>query len=176
MRWPYWLRPISSTRADSRVQLSTFTRYATVLLLFLLAVNATVDCFYRRDYSVLNEQLIGFLAGQHCLGLKNHDVRAFSSAVRFFIPYCPKDRISAELKGVEKSTPTTPTTPITLPILVALTCFVGIKLGWAQACGMIVGYFGLLRSSEILRITGQDVILRTRYNKVSTIRLGKTKK
>ena len=175
MRWPYWLRPILSPRADSRVQLSTFTRYAAVLLVFLLAVNSTIDHFYRQDYNVLNEQLIGFLAGQHCLSLKNHDVRAFSSAVRFFIPYCPKDRISAELKGVEKSTPTTPTTPITVPIFVALTCFVGLKLGWAQACGMIVGYFGLLRSSEILRITGQDVILRTRYNKVSTIRLGKTK-
>ena len=111
MWWPYWLRPILSARADARVQGNTFTRYAAVLLVFLLAVNSTIDHFYRHDYSVLNEQLIGFLAGQHCLGLKNHDVRAFSSAIRFFIPYCPKDRISAELKGVEKSTPTTPTTP-----------------------------------------------------------------
>ena len=175
MWWPYWLRPILSTRADSRVQLSTFARYAAVILLFFLAVNGTVNMFYRNDYSVLNEQLIGFLAGQHAIGLKGHDVRAFSAAIRFFIPYCPKDRISAELKAVEKSTPTTPTTPITLPILVALACFVGIKLGWAQACGIIVGYFGLLRSAEILRITGQDVILRSQHNQTSTIRLGKTK-
>ena len=131
--------------------------------------------FYKNDYNALNEQLIGYLAGQHAVSLPGHDVRAFSSAVRFFIPYRPKDRISAELKGVEKSSPTTPTTPITLPILVALTCFVGIKLGWAQACGMIVGYFGLLRSAELFRITGQDVILRSQHNQTSTIRLGKTK-
>ena len=145
------------------------------MLVFFLAVNETVSMFYRNDFNVLSEQLVGYLAGQHAIGLKSHDVRAFSAAVRFFIPYCPKDRISAELKGVEKSTPTTPTTPITLPILIALTCFVGVKLGWAQACGMIVGFFGLLRSSDILRITGQDVILRNRYNQTSTIRLGKTK-
>ena len=145
------------------------------MLVFFLAVNETVSMFYRNDFNVLSEQLVGYLAGQHAIGLKNHDVRAFSAAIRFFIPYCPKDRISAELKGVEKSTPTTPTTPITLPILIALTCFVGVKLGWAQACGMIVGFFGLLRSSEILRVTGQDVILRNRYNQTSTIRLGKTK-
>ena len=131
--------------------------------------------FFKNNYNALNEQLIGYLAGQHAVSLPGHDVRAFSAAVRFFIPYCPKDRISAELKGVEKSSPTTPTTPITLPILVALTCFVGVKLGWAQACGMIVGFLGLLRSSELIRVTGQDVILRNEYNQTSTIRLGKTK-
>ena len=119
------------------MQRATFEKYAACFLAFVLAVNETILAFFKGNFDALNEQLVGYLAGQHAIGLGNSDVRTFSATVRFFIPYCPKDRISAELKGVEKSTPRTPTTPLTLPVLIALACFVAVRCGLAQACGMI---------------------------------------
>ena len=110
MWWPYWLRSITSNRADHRVQSNTFNRDATLVIAFILAVNATVCTFFRGSYAVLNEKLLGYLAGQHCIEMSNSDVRCFTSAIKFFLPWTPRERITAELRGVEKSTKTTPTT------------------------------------------------------------------
>ena len=46
--------------------------------------------------------------------------------------------------------------------LIALACFVKVKCGVAQACGIIAGCFGMLRSAELIKIKGGDVILRKR--------------
>ena len=140
-----------------------------------MAVNATICTFFKANYEVLNDKLLGYLAGQHCIDLSGSDVRTFTSAFKYFLPWTPRERINAELKGVEKSTKTTPTTPITLPIMIALAVFVSIRLGLEYACGIVVGFFGLLRANEILGVTGQDVILRNVYCQTTTIRLGKTK-
>ena len=59
--------------------------------------------------------------------------------------------------------------------MIALAVFVSIRLGLEYACGIVVGFFGLLRANEILGVTGQDVILRNVYCQTTTIRLGKTK-
>ena len=175
MWWPDWLRPITSNRADHRVQNNTFIRYATLVIAFIMSVNATVCTFFRGRYDVLNEKLLGFLAGQYCIDMSSADVRCFTSAVKFFLPWTPRERITAELRGVEKSTPTTPTTPITLPIMIALTVFASVKLGAEFGCGIVVGFFGLLRASEIIGVVGMDTITRNAHCKATTIRLGKTK-
>ena len=140
-----------------------------------MSVNATVVCFFRNRYDALNEQLLGYLAGQYCQEMSNSDVRCFTSAIKFFLPWTPRERITAELRGVEKSQPTTPTTPITLPIMIALAVFASVKLGYEFGCGIVVGFFGLLRANEIINVVGMDVIKRSAYCKATTIRLGKTK-
>ena len=143
MWWPYWLRPITSQRADRRVQTNTFNRYATLVMAFIYSVNATVCTFFQGSYSVLNEKMLGYLAGQYCIEMSNSDVRCFTSAMKYFLPWTPRERITAELRGVEKSTKTTPTTPITLPIMVALAVFASVKLGLEFGCGIVVGFFGV---------------------------------
>ena len=50
-----------------------------------------------------------------------------------------------------------------------------LKCGVAKACGILLAYFGMLRSAELIKIRGGDVILRNRFARTSTIRLGKTK-
>ena len=140
-----------------------------------MSVNATVVCFFRGRYEVLNEQFLGYVAGQHCQEMSSSDVRCFTSAIKFFLPWTPRERITAELRGVEKSQPTTPTTPITLPIMIALAVFASVKLGYEFGCGIVVGFFGLLRANEIINVVGMDVIKRSAYCKATTIRLGKTK-
>ena len=140
-----------------------------------MTVNATVITFFRGSFNVLNKHLLGYFAGQHCQDLSSSDVRCFTSAVKFFLPWTPRDRITAELRGVEKATPTTPTTPITLPIMVALAVFAAVKLGAEYGCAIVVGFFGLLRANEIINVVGMDVIKRSAYCKATTIRLGKTK-
>ena len=142
---------------------------------FIYAVNVTVCTFFRGSYTVLNEKLLGYLAGQHCIEMSNSDVRCFTSAIKFFLPWTPRERITAELRGVEKSTKTTPTTPDTLPIMIALAVFASMKLGLEFGCGIVVGFFGLLRANEIIGVIGMDVITRNEYCKATTIRLGKTK-
>ena len=151
---------------------ATFDKYVQCLLTFVQAVNATITSFFKETFAVLNDQLLAYLAGQHAVELPNSEVRVFSATMKFFLPFCPKERISAELKGVEKSTPKTPTTPLTLPILIALAFYVKVKCGVAQACGIIVhvGFFGMFRSAELIEIKGRDFILRNRFAKASTIR------
>ena len=140
-----------------------------------MTVNATVISFCKGRSDVLSEQLLGYLAGQHCQEMSNSDVRCFTSAIKFFLPWTPRERITAELRGIEKQTPTTPTTPITLPIMIALAVFASVKLGAEFGCAIIVGFFGLLRANEIINVVGMDVIKRSAYCKATTIRLGKTK-
>ena len=155
---------------------TTFVRYATLVFAFILSVNATVTTFFQSKFNtVLNEHMIGYLAGEHCQELSTSDVRCFTSAVKFFMPWVPRERITAELRGVEIATPTTPTTPITLPIMIALAVFASVKLGAEFGCGIVVAFFGLLRANEVIKVVGMDVIKRSAHCKATTIRLGKTK-
>ena len=59
--------------------------------------------------------------------------------------------------------------------MVALAVFASIKLGLEFGCGIVVGFFGLLRANEIIGVIGIDVITRSEHCKATTIRLGKTK-
>ena len=124
-----------------------------------MTVNATVISFCKGRFDVLSEQLLGYLAGQHCQEMSNSDVRCFTSAIKFFLPWTPRERITAELRGIEKQTPTTPTTPITLPIMIALAVFASVKLGAEFGCAIIVGFFGLLRANEIINVVCMSVCI-----------------
>ena len=145
------------------------------MIAFVVAVNATVISFFKGRFEVLNKHLLGYLAGQHCQEMSGSDVRCFTSAVKFFLPWTPRERITAELRGIEKETPTTPTTPITIPIMIALAVFGSVKLGAEFGCAIVVGFFGLLRANEIINVVGMDVIKRSAFCKATTIRLGKPK-
>ena len=67
-----------------------------------MAVNATVISFLKGQFGTLSEQLLGYLAGQHCQEMSNSDVRCFTSAIKFFLPWTPRERITSELRGIEK--------------------------------------------------------------------------
>ena len=139
---------------------------------YIYSVNATICTFFHGSYSVLNEKMLGYLAGQYCIEMSNSDVRCFTSAMKYFLPWTPRERITAELRGMEKSTKTTPTTPITPPIMVPLAVFAATKLRLEFGCGIVVAFFGLLRPNEIIGVIGIDVIVRSEHCKATTIRLG----
>ena len=170
MFWPVVLQPTASERANRRVKPATSRTYLRGILPFVSLINTA-------QVPLTNENL-SYMAGQHAVSLRSTDVRAFHSGFKFFFPFLDHTRVTAELKGIEKIEPSLPTVPLTLPILVCLVMWTWTKYGLARAVGLIVGFFGLLRSAEIHKIRRSDVMFRgdgRSHVKVTTIRLGTTK-
>ena len=155
-----------------RVAQGTLVGYLTAILPFVFHINT----HYVGLGYVLTAELLAYAAGEYCaVRLADGQVRPFHAALKFFFPSIDRSRVTAELKGVEKSTTRNPTTPLTMPMLVALAMFTRQRKGLAAAVGIIVGFFGLLRTAELHKIKRLDVTLRCGYIALTTIRLSTTK-
>ena len=156
-------------RSSKRVAQSTVTVYAEAIIPFMQYVNRSPE------RTILSRDSLSYLLGMYGASARDCQLRPLHAAARFFFPEVPRDRLTAELKGLEKSTKRTPTTPFTLPLLVAFAVFTSQRVGLGAAVGVIVAFFGLLRTAEVIKIRPIDVILRTSYIAITTIRLTSTK-
>ena len=130
-------RPVNTFRSNSRNRLSTVDSYLDVLMPYVDRVNAV---------SVpLTPDELSYQAGIHSVGLNDSKVRIFHASLGYFFPFINRTRVTAELKGLEKLRPSTPASPLTVPLLIALSAFCSWTYGFAQAVGVVVGFFGLLR-------------------------------
>ena len=143
--------------------------YLTALVPFCVYVNQNAPL------SSLCAEYLSFLMGQFAMELDDHKVRAFHASVKFFMPFCNPSRVTAELKGIEKSHVTVPTTPFTVKLVIALSFFARQHYGIQCAVGVLVAFFGLLRSQELIRVRPIDVMMRQSFNSKTAIRLGVTK-
>ena len=165
-------RPLCSERSTCRVQANTLQGvYLPAILKFVKYVNRTAPMYGLE----LSRDVLSFLAGEYAVFLSNTEVRPFHAGLNFFMPFLDRSRVTAELKGLERMVPTVPTTPFTYELVISLAIYALGTLGPEQAVGVIVGFFGLLRSAEIIQIRGVDVLLRCASVFMTTIRLSKTK-
>ena len=170
--WPKRLstRPYITERSQHQVKPGTFIQYAKALLPFLEFVNRSVD-----DLDGLTDADVEERGVEYAIQCADAQLRVFHSAFKHFFPDLRFKRITAELKGLEKKFPSTPTTPLTYPLLIALVVYTRAVFGLSQAVGLLVGFFGMLRAQEIIRIRSVDVMLRGGHVQLTTIRLLITK-
>ena len=168
--WRPGLRPVSSWRASKRVQAKTLTLYVAAALLFVIFVNGLGQAA-----TWGNPDDLAFFAGEYTVLLENSKVRVFHASFQYFWPFIEKSRVTAELKGLEKSTNRNPTTPITFRLLTTLAWFVSRHAGLAPAVGVILAFGALLRTKELLAIRRTDIIWRGGHVVRTHIRLGYTK-
>ena len=71
------MKPVTSARADGRVRVATYDKYLRCIMFFVLALNGTIASFYSGRYEVLNEHMVGYLAGQYASQLGNSEVESF---------------------------------------------------------------------------------------------------
>ena len=160
-------RPVNTFRSNSRNKPSTVDGYLDVLLPFVERIN-------KLTLPITVDEL-GYQAGIHSVSLNDSKVRIFHASLGYFLPFINRTRVTAELKGLEKLRPSTPASPLTFPLLIALSAFCSWTYGFAQAVGVVIGFFGLLRAQEISKIRKIDVMIRGGDIKLTTIRLGQTK-
>ena len=152
--WTEPTRPILSKRSMSRVQPATLITYLKAILLFAASVETQRQrgIFPSHPYRVQSKEEVEMLAANHAYTLQDGEVRSFHASFGFFFPWCDRSRLTAELKGIEKCSPSTPTTPMTYAMVIAMAVYARATLGLPQAVGVVIGFFGLLRSAEILRV------------------------
>ena len=175
--WSESTRPILSKRSMSRVQPATLITYLKAIVLFVSSVDMQRQrgIFPSHPHRVQSKEEVEMLAANHAYTLPDGEVRGFHASFGFFFPWCDRSRLTAELKGIEKCSPSTPTTPMTYAMVIAMAVYARATLGLPQAVGVVIGFFGLLRSAEILRVRACDVMLRGGATALTTIRLLSTK-
>ena len=115
--WPILLQPLNTRRSNLRVAAATIVTYLAAIVPYCHHVN---DHYVALGY-VLTAELLAYAAGEFAsTRLADGQIRPLHSGIKFFFPFIDRSRITAELKGVEKSTTRIPTTPLTFPMLVAL--------------------------------------------------------
>ena len=155
-----------NSRSNSRVADSTILKYGALVVAFCIRVNSELPLI-----GPLTDDKLAYIAGVHACAISDTDLRNFHAGFKFFFPWIDKTRVTAELKGLERERSPVPRNPFTACLLLALAFFTRQYYGLPQAVGMCVGFCGLLRPSEILRVRAIDVILRTAFIRVTTIRL-----
>ena len=145
------------------------------MIVYLAAVLPFVIYVNQRGFPLTSNNL-AFMAGEFAVSLQDSKIRGFHAGLNHFFPFLDHTRVTAELKGIEKSTPSSPTTPFTLQMLVAFAYFVRMTFGMPQMTGILCAFDGLMRSIELLKVRAIDVILRNNTTvRQTSIRLGTTK-
>ena len=173
--WPRRTQPWTGKRSLKRVKPATLVTYLKAINAFVLSIS---DMYHRGifDGQIHCTADVEDLAAHYTEQLPDGDVRPFHSAFGFFFSWCDRTRLTAELKGVEKESKSTPTTPMTYAMVIALAVYARATLGLPQAVGVVVGFFGLLRANELVKVKAVDVVLRgVGACKMTTIRLLNTK-
>ena len=98
-----------------------------------------------------------------------------SGGMQHFFPFVGKTRISADLKGLERTHDRKPRTPVTRKIARAFAYFLWRETSFAEATGAQPMFEGKLRTCEALRVKKPHIIFSSDYVEQTTIRLGKTK-
>ena len=173
--WARRTQPWTGKRSLKRVKPATLVTYLKAINAFVLSVS---DMYHRGifDGRVNCTADVEDLAAHYTEQLPDGDVRPFHASFGFFFSWCDRSRLTAELKGIEKTTTTNPTTPMTYAMVIALAVYARATLGLPQAVGVVVGFFGLLRANELVKVKAVDVILRgVGACLMTTIRLLNTK-
>ena len=150
-----------------RVAKETTVKYAKAVLPF---------CKYVSENGLYGglEALEGAV-GLFLPSVRDQDLRMLSGGLRFFFPFIGKTRISADLKGLEKSNERRPRVPASKKLSRAFTHYMWGELSFAEATGVQVMFDAKLRTCEALKVRAIDVIFASSTVRSTTIRLGKTK-
>ena len=154
-------------RSCGRVAANTLGKYAKAVLPY---------CKFAAEHGYFSS--VGMLegaVGEFLPRVRDTDLRMLSGRMKHFFPFVGKSRISADLKGLERTHERRPRTPASRRIARALAHFLWSKLSYAQATGVITMFEGKLRTCEALKVKAADVIFASERVKQTTIRLGKTK-
>ena len=156
-----------TARSQGRVTQATLIKYAKAVLPF---------CRYVSNNGLFDglETLEGAV-GLFLPSVRDQDLRMLSGGLRFFFPFIGKTRISADLKGLEKSNDRRPRVPASKRISRAFTHFMWEELSFAESTGVQVMFDAKLRTCEALKVRASDVIFSSSSVRNTTIRLGKTK-
>ena len=150
-----------------RVTQATQIKYAKAVLPFCKYVSEN-DLFHGLEAL---EGAVGLFLPQ----VRDQDLRMLSGGLRFFFPFIGKTRISADLKGLEKSNERRPRVPASKKLSRAFTHYMWGELSFAEATGVQVMWDAKLRTCEALKVRAVDIIFSSDSVKNTTIRLGKTK-
>ena len=150
-----------------RVAQATTVKYAKAVLPFCKYVSEN-DLFHGL------ETLEGAV-GLFLPSVRDQDLRMLSGGLRHYFPFVGKTRISADLKGLEKTNERRPRVPASKKLSRAFTHYMWGELSFAEATGVQVMFDAKLRTCEALKVRACDIIFASSTVKSTTIRLGKTK-
>ena len=150
-----------------RVAQATTVKYAKAVLPFCKYVSEN-DLFHGLESL---EGAVGMFLPQ----VRDQDLRMLSGGLRHYFPFIGKTRISADLKGLEKTNERRPRVPASERLSRAFTHYLWGELSFAEATGAQVMFDAKLRTCEALKVRACDVIFASSAVRNTTIRLGKTK-
>ena len=150
-----------------RVARATLGKYAKAVLPYAKFVA-------KNGFFTSVEQMEGAV-GLFLPEVRDADLRMLSGGMKHFFPFVGKTRISADLKGLEKTNERRPRTPASKRISRGFTRFVWEETSFAEATGVQTMFDAKLRICEAIKIRAIDVIFASDSVKNTTIRLGKTK-
>ena len=150
-----------------RVARATLGKYAKAVLPYVKFIS-------KHEFFDSVEQMEGAV-GMFLPEVPDSQLRMLSGGMRHFFPFVGKTRISADLKGLEKTNERRPRTPASRRISRGFTRFVWEETSFSESTGVQSMFDAKLRTCEALRVRAVDVIFRNHRIRNTTIRLGRTK-